>query len=150
MKVYEASLQYSLVSEGLTQPLDAPEKVHRYMQDAFERNPMQESFWIICLNRKNHPIGRTMVTLGTATNSLVNPPEIFRIAILAGATAMIVAHNHPSGDPSPSAADIKVTRTLKECGTLMNIELLDHVVCGDPSSDPRGSGYYSFNESGLC
>ncbi len=150
MKVYEASLQYSLVSEGLTKPLDAPEKVHRYMQDAFERNPMQESFWVICLNRKNHPIGRTMVTLGTATNSLVNPPEIFRIAILAGATSMIVAHNHPSGDPSPSAADIKVTRTLKECGALMKIELLDHVVCGDAVSDPRRVGYYSFNESGLC
>ncbi len=150
MKTYEASLQYSLVSNGPTTPLDEPEKVHRYMQDAFEKNPMQESFWVICLNRKNHPIFRAMVTLGSATNSIVNPPEIFRIAILASATAMIVSHNHPSGDPAPSAADIKVTRTLKECGSLMNIELLDHVICGDSISDPQGRGYYSFNEAGLC
>lgn len=111
---------------------------------------MQESFWVICLNRKNHPLGRSMVTLGSATNSIANPPEIFRVAILAGATAIIVAHNHPSGDPGPSAADIKVTRTLKECGKLMNIELVDHVICGDPKSDPNGTGYYSFQEAGLC
>ena len=150
MRIYEASLQYSLVSEGKTKPLDSPERVYEYMREAFERNPMQESFWVICLNRKNHPIGRTMVTLGTATNSLVSPPEVFRISILSGATTIIVAHNHPSGDPSPSSADIKVTRTLRECGTLMSIQLVDHLICGDPISDPNDLGYYSFNDSGLC
>jgi len=150
MKIYEASLTYSLIKECPTTPLDQPQKVWKYMQDAFQSNPMQESFWVISLNRKNHPISRSMVFLGSMTNSIVNPPEIFRMAILNHASAIIVAHNHPSGDPSPSAADIKVTRTLRECGTLMNIQLIDHLICGDSKSDPQGLGYYSFNDAGLC
>ena len=71
--------------------------------------------WIACgrcvyLDRKNHPIGRHLVTLGTATSTLVAPREVFRGAILASATALVVAHNHPSGDPAPSAADVQITR----------------------------------------
>jgi len=150
MKIYEASLTYSLVKESKTTALDTPQKVWAYMQDAFQTNPMQESFWVISLNRKNHPISRSMAFLGSMSNSIVNPPEIFRIAILNHASAIIVAHNHPSGDPSPSAADIRVTRTLRECGTFMSIQLIDHLVCGDPNSDPKGLGYYSFNDAGIC
>lgn len=150
MKIYEAKLQYSLVKECATKPLDSPDKVYGYIRDAFDTNPMQESVWVICLNRKNHPLGRTMVSLGTLNGSLVNPPEIFRIAILAHASAIIVVHNHPSGDPSPSAADIKVTRNLREAGITMNINLLDHLISGDPKSDPKGIGYYSFQDAGLC
>jgi len=120
------------------------------MIDAFESNPMQESFWVICLNQKNQPIGRAMVSLGSLSSSIANPPEIFRIALLGHAASIIVAHNHPSGDPAPSAADIKVTRTLRECGSLMKIQVLDHVICGAPKSDPNRNGFDSFNEAGLC
>ena len=149
MKIYEAQLQYSLVREGVTTALQIPAHISQYMADAFERNPMQESFWVICLNTKYHPISRTMVSLGTISSALVNPPEIFRIAILANAAAIVVAHNHPSGDPSPSRADISVTRTIRECGKLMNIKLLDHLIYGDKKSDPQGLGHYSFSEAGL-
>jgi len=71
---------------------------------------MQEAFYCVYLDRKNHPIGRHLVTLGTATSTLVAPREVFRGAILASATALVVAHNHPSGDPAPSAADVQMTR----------------------------------------
>ena len=62
---------------------------------------------------------------------------------------MICAHNHPSGDPAPSAADIKITRQLREAGQAVDITLLDHVILGNASADPTGRGYYSFRESGL-
>jgi len=149
MKIYEAQLQYSLVKEGATTPLDIPQKVNQYMAGAFDRNPMQESFWVICLNQKNHPIGRTMISLGTATAALVNPAEIFRVAILSNATAIVVVHNHPSGDPGPSRADVSITRKIRDCASLMNIPLIDHLICGDPKSDPQGIGFYSFNQAGL-
>lgn len=89
---------------------------------------MQEAFYAVYLDRKNHPLGRHMISLGTATSPLAAPREVFRGAILAGATALIVAHNHPAGDPAPSAADIQVTRTLREASKIIDIELLDHVM----------------------
>jgi DNA repair protein RadC len=74
---------------------------------------------------------------------------VFRIAIQHGATAIVCAHNHPSGDPGPSAADVQVTRQLREAAKTVDIELLDHVVVGEPSADPQGRGYYSFREAGI-
>jgi DNA repair protein RadC len=62
---------------------------------------------------------------------------------------LIVAHNHPSGDPGPSQADIHVTRTLREAAKILQIDLLDHVIVGDVKSDPQARGYYSFREAGL-
>jgi DNA repair protein RadC len=69
-----------------------------------------------------------MITLGTATSTVAAPREVFRGAILAGATALVVAHNHPSGDPAPSAADVQITRVLREAAKIIDIELIDHVV----------------------
>lgn len=63
---------------------------------------MQEAFYWVHLDRKNHPLGRQLITLGTATSTLVSPKEVFRGAILSGATAIVVTHNHPSGDPVPA------------------------------------------------
>ena len=108
-----------------------------------------EKFWVLCLNRKNRLIKCVEVTSGTATSSLAHPREVFREAIRESATAVICAHNHPSGDPAPSAADIKVTRQLRESGQTVDITLLDHVVLGTQSADPLGRGYYSFREGGL-
>jgi DNA repair protein RadC len=140
---------YSLVSLGEDVQLDKPAKVADYLRSAFEENPMQEAFYCVYLNRKNRPMGRHMVTLGTATSTLVTPREVFRGAIVAGAVAMIVAHNHPSGDPSPSTADISVTRSLREAARILDIELLDHVIVGDEKADPHRRGFYSFREAGL-
>jgi DNA repair protein RadC len=81
--------------------------------------------------------------------TLVSPREVFRGVIIAGAVALVAAHNHPSGDPSPSAADIQVTRRLREAANTLEIDLLDHVICGDAKADPRGVGHFSFREAGL-
>ena len=108
-----------------------------------------EKFWVLCLNRKNRLVKCVEVTSGTATSSLAHPREVFREAIRESASAVICAHNHPSGDPEPSSADIKITRQLREAGQAVDIILLDHVVLGTTASDPLGRGYYSFRESGL-
>lgn len=151
MIVHEIQLKYKVVREDLFVPqvLNQPQYVADYMKDAFAERPYQESFWVICLNRKNRPLGRHMVTLGTAGSTLVHPREVFRVAIMSSASAVICAHNHPSGDPSPSAADIRVTRQLREAAATVEIDLLDHVVVGHAPADPAGLGYYSFRTAGL-
>ena len=75
--------------------------------------------------------------------------EVFREAIRQGATAVVCVHNHPSGDPAPSAADVQVTRQLRDAAKAVDIELLDHVIVGRPGADPQGRGYYSFREAGV-
>ena len=92
MRVYEAKLVYSLVSLGDNICLNTPAAIADYLRSAFEENPMQEALYCIYLDRKNHPLGRHMITLGTATSTLATPREVFRCAILAGATALVVAH----------------------------------------------------------
>lgn len=149
MRVYEAKIVYSLVSPGEDVRLDSPEKIADYLRSAFEENPMQEALYCVYLNRRNYPIGRHLITLGTATSTLVAPAEVFRGAILAGATALLVAHNHPSGDPAPSVADNMVTRSLRKAAKIISIDLIDHVIVGDAKADPLKVGYYSFRAAGL-
>ncbi len=108
-----------------------------------------EKFWVLCLDRKNRLLRRTESTSGTATGSLIHPREVFREAIRLSASAIIAVHNHPSGDPAPSRADIKVTRQLREAASIIGIDLLDHIILGQKNKDPQGIGYYSFNEAGL-
>lgn len=97
MRVFECKISYSLVSLGEEIQLNRPEKVADYLRSAFDENPMQEAFYCVYLDRKNHPLGRHLITLGTLSSTLVSPREVFRGAILAGAAALVVAHNHPSG-----------------------------------------------------
>jgi len=149
MKVYEAKLTYNLLRLGEEVTLDDSKKVVEYMDGAFDEDPTVEWFFVILLDRKNHPIGRVMVTKGTASASLFHPREVFKPAIVAGASAIIAVHNHPSGDPAPSRADIQVTRQLREASKVLGIDLLDHVIVGDKIADLTGFGYYSFNEAGL-
>jgi DNA repair protein RadC len=108
-----------------------------------------EKFWVLCLNRKNRLLKQVEVTSGTATSSLAHPREVYREAIRQGATAVVCVHNHPSGDPAPSAADVQVTRQLRDAAKAVDIDLLDHVIVGRPAADPLGRGFYSFRESGV-
>jgi DNA repair protein RadC len=108
-----------------------------------------EKFWVLCLNRRNRLRRRVEVSSGTATAALAHPREVFRAAIREAAAAVVCAHNHPSGDPSPSAADIQLTRQLREAAAAVDIPLLDHVIIGRRGADPLGRGYYSFREAGL-
>jgi len=148
MKVYEASIHYTLVRSGHQVALNTPAEIVEYMLGAFDDSPLQESFYVVCLNRKYRPLCRNRITMGTATATLAHPREVFRIAVLASATAIVCIHNHPSGDPSPSAADIAVTRQLHEAANIIEIELLDHVIIGNQEDDPNGRGYFSFREAG--
>lgn len=128
--------------------LNTPELIYQWLQPTCEGEPV-EKFWVISLNRKNRLMRCTPVTSGTATASLVHPREVFREAIRNSASALVCAHNHPSGDPAPSRADIQATRQLRHAAEVVQIELLDHIIIGRPEHDPRGSGFYSFADHGL-
>ena len=108
----------------------------------------QEAFVAFDLNSKNNIIDRRLVTLGILDSSLVHPREVFRGALLNNAAAIVVAHNHPSGDPTPSAEDVRITRQLVQAGQVLGIKVLDHVVIGRPSPD-RAKGHCSLREAGL-
>ncbi|PXA03602.1 hypothetical protein DDZ13_11520 [Coraliomargarita sinensis] len=127
---------------------DTPEVVARYFRPLVAGVEV-EHFWVLCLDRKNRLLRRVEATKGTATNSLVHAREVFREAIKLSATAIIAVHNHPSGDPAPSRADIHVTRQLREAAKVIGIDLIDHIIVGEASRDPNRLGYYSFNDAGL-
>ncbi|HUJ42685.1 MAG TPA: DNA repair protein RadC [Opitutaceae bacterium] len=128
--------------------LNRPELIFAHFQPIVSGLAV-EKLWVLCLNRKNRLIKRVEVTSGTATGSLVHPREVFRSAIREAATAVICVHNHPSGDPAPSSADLQVTRRLREAAVAVDIELIDHLILGTKTADPAGRGYYSFREAGL-
>jgi DNA repair protein RadC len=135
-------------SEQPKTPLNTPDRVFDYMKSATATLSV-EKFWVLCLNRKNTLIKRIEVTSGTASSCLVHPREVFRHAIVHGAVSIVCVHNHPSGDPSPSSADLQVTRQLREAARTVGVDMLDHVIIGTPHEDPRHAGFYSFQEAGL-
>jgi len=108
-----------------------------------------EVFWVLRLDAKNCLKGRPLdITRGLLDGSLVHPREVFREAIRSAAAAVVVAHNHPSGDPSPSAEDVRVTKQLVEAGRIIGIMVLDHVIIGRA----RGGGlkdFFSMREEGI-
>jgi DNA repair protein RadC len=91
----------------------------------------REHFRVLFLSVRHIPIGISTVSIGCLTASLVHPRELFRLAIVAGASGLVVTHNHPSGDPQPSAEDLALTRRLAAAGSLLGIEVLDHIITGD-------------------
>lgn len=136
-------------SERTEEPiLNRPELVAEHLRPLAAHLDI-EKFWVLCLNRKNRLIKCVELTTGTATSALAHPREVFREAIRYGASAVICAHNHPSGDPGPSAADSQLTRQLREAARTVDIELVDHVILGRASADPHGLGHYSFRSAGV-
>jgi DNA repair protein RadC len=91
----------------------------------------QEEFWVLCCNVKNQVVAASRVSQGTLDASLVHPRDVFSRAILANAASIVLIHNHPSGDPEPSAEDIALTRRFADAGDMLGIVVLDHVVFGD-------------------
>ena len=102
----------------------------------------EEVFILITLNTKNIVTGYFEVHRGTINTSLVHPREVFKRALLNNASNIMVAHNHPSGDPNPSKEDIQITERLKEAGNLLGINLLDHIIVGEDK-------YISLKEKGI-
>jgi DNA repair protein RadC len=107
-----------------------------------------ESLRVVCLNTKHMVLAVEEVTRGTLNESLFHPREAFRPALVRQAHAVILVHNHPSGDPYPSDADRYVTRQMKEAGELLRIELLDHVILGAPGQG-NAPAFFSFKDGGL-
>lgn len=92
----------------------------------------RELCMLVALDVKHRLLGVSTVSVGTADHTFMSPREIFRDALVAGASAIFVAHNHPSGDPTPSADDRQVTRRLAQAGVTLGVDVLDHLVVGDP------------------
>lgn len=116
--------------------------------DAYEiMKPMMENlpvehFQIIMLDAKNQVIGTSLVTIGLISATIISPREIFQRALLANCSGIILAHNHPSGDPTPSEEDILLTRKICEGGNVLDIKVLDHIIIGD-------NKYISLKEQGY-
>ncbi len=128
--------------------LDNPEAIVRLVREENQARNV-ETFQVLLLNTRRRLI-RVVIVIsdGTLDTILVHPREVFRAAIAANAAAIVLVHNHPSGDPTPSEADIKVTRDLIRAGQLLKIEVLDHVIIGRATPD-RPKDYASLRELGC-
>lgn len=136
----------ALREEIVSQKLDSPETVYALM--AHEMQALrQESLRVLLLNTRHKLLRVETISIGSVNESIADPREVFRPAIIHNAYAIILAHNHPSGDPSPSDTDRQMTKRMNEVATMMRIRLLDHVIIGSPS--PGHPAYFSFKEAGL-
>ena len=106
------------------------------------KDKAKEHFKLILLNTRNRIIGLSTISIGTLTTSLVHPREVFKDAIVHSAASVVLAHNHPSGDPEPSEDDLKITKKLVESGKILGIEVIDHIIIGK-------NNFHSFREKGL-
>ena len=110
--------------------INSPEDVYRRLYPAM-RESKKEHFVELCLDTKNQVIREDTISIGSLNANIVHPREVFRTALIESAAHIIVAHNHPSGDPTPSREDIDITKKLVETGKIMGIDVLDHVIIGD-------------------
>jgi DNA repair protein RadC len=137
---YEKAIELLALEVCEPTPIDGPAAAFALLKaHCFDR---KESFFIVHLDGANRTKGYEILTVGLKARCLINPQEVFRSALKADANAIILAHNHPSGDPTPSDKDIALTKRLAECGQLLDIPVLDHVVVGD------GNSYWSMQEQG--
>lgn len=133
--VKESSILYE--GRKISSPSDGAEIGRRFLEDKD-----REELVVCCLNTKNQPTAISTVSIGSLNASIVHPREVFKVAILSNAASIIVFHNHPSGEPTPSSEDISITTRLKECGKIIGIELMDHIIIGDDR-------YCSLKEKGM-
>ena len=141
--------------KAVYETLTIKEEISKYFQPAkrytspqqlfetfrFSQNETKEYFLSLHLDGKNRIVAVEIVSVGSLNQSIVHPREVFKTALLSSAAAIILLHNHPSGDPSPSREDLEITRRLKEVGELVGIRVLDHCIIGET--------YVSFVERGL-
>lgn len=116
--------------------------ITQMLNSVFRLNRQAEEYvYMIALNTKNKPLGVFEISHGTVNQSLCNPREIFVKALLCGAAGIVLAHNHPSGDTTPSKEDVTVYRRIREASEILGVNLLDNIVIGN--------GYFSFIENGI-
>lgn len=127
----------ALTDKKITSKISSSSDAIEFCQNHFARlilSGKQEEFHIVTLDTKNQVIDTHCITVGTLDASLVHPREVFRAAIKDAASSIILVHNHPSGDPTPSREDFAVTNRLAESGKTIGIDVLDHIVLGKPNS----------------
>jgi len=127
--------------------LDTPERIAGLLREE-NRLYEVEHFQIVLVNTRRRLIRVEQISQGTLDTLLVHPREVFKLAIAVGASAIVLVHNHPSGDPAPSEADVKVTRDLIRAGQLLKIEVLDHIILGRRTEE-RARDYVSLRELGY-
>ncbi len=136
-----------LARETLAQEkIDSPEIVYNLLAPEM-RVLHKESLRVILLDTRYHLLRIQEVSLGSVNESIAHPRDVFRPAVISSAYAVVVVHNHPSGDPSPSQADHSLTRRLAEAAELLQIKLLDHIIVGAPAEGRLP--YFSFKEAGV-
>ncbi|HZO89105.1 MAG TPA: DNA repair protein RadC [Chthonomonadaceae bacterium] len=138
---FELGKRLAALSEEAKPVIHSPQDVANLLLPEL-RDVKKEHFKAILLDTKNQVLKIVTVSVGTLDSSLVHPREVYKDAILASAASLIVAHNHPSGDPTPSAEDKRVTQRLAEAGQIVGIDLLDHIIIGD-------NRWVSLKERGL-
>jgi DNA repair protein RadC len=122
----------------ITDPKSVADLLYDYLCDKD-----REYFILLMLDTKNRVIGMNVVSIGILDSALVSPREVFKAALLANAASVIVSHNHPSGDPTPSAEDKRITQRLVEAGNIIHIAVLDHIIIGEQGQ------FVSLKERGL-
>lgn len=128
---------------AITSPQEAADYLRQYIYTPFEQFD-QEEVWVLLLNNKNYTTHEVLIYRGTINSALIRAVEVFKEAVRVNATGILLAHNHPSGDPTPSPDDVAVTRRIGEIATLLEIELADHLVIGKDtwvSLRSRGLGF---------
>ena len=124
--------------------ISSPSKARDILEEVFELSELaEEVFILMCLDTKNKVTGLFKVSQGSLNASIVHPREVFKRALMQNSNAVVLAHNHPSGDVTPSGEDISVTRRLQEAGDILDIKVLDHLIIG------AGGRYKSFKEDGI-
>lgn len=125
--------------EWVSKKFTKPEDIYEMFKDL--RNECKDHFITVHLDAKNRILCIDRVSTGSLNQSIVHPREVFKTALLSSATAIVLVHNHPSGDPSSSYEDREITRRLKDAGELIGIKLIDHIIIGD--------GFFSYTANGL-
>jgi DNA repair protein RadC len=144
---FELAKRMAAELHGESPVLDNPQAVADFLREE-NRSHDVECFRVLLLNTRRRLIRMEKISQGTVDTILVSPREVFKAAISANASAIVLLHNHPSGDPTPSEADIKVTRDLVRAGQLLKIDVLDHVILGRKTQE-REKDYASLKELGY-
>lgn len=126
-----------IIKSKISKSQDAYEIFHSLMGDL----PYEE-FWLLLLNQANMVIKKVKISEGGISGTIVDPKRIFQVCLENHATSIILGHNHPSGNPNPSEADTKITRKIKDCGLLLDVAVLDHIIVADDK-------FYSFTDDGV-
>ena len=144
----EACAAYVSVNRPAVRDPETAYRLLRPVMSAATSGDSQETFFVLLLDTKSRVIGSPVeATRGLLDTSLVHPREVFREAVRQSAASVILAHNHPSGDPTPSKEDIDITRRLVEAARILGIRIVDHVICGRPSD--MTPGFVSLREKNL-